>query len=159
MDPSLDWQLTPLHIAHVIMTAHPSSMKPRASHSWTTQPSTQLLGRLCVQLWFDRPGPRLTSCFPPVLQPGLVPASQTVSDPTCTLGLMPTWTSSDVLKHRRDKTWKIWESMSQAGTPSNPCILFLLPCSYLSLYWSQPSVLIKCQFECAWVSVSQCSLW
>ena len=54
-------------------------MKPRASHSCTTQPSTQLLGRLCVQLWFDRPGPRLTSHFPPVLHPVLVPASQSLS--------------------------------------------------------------------------------
>ena len=39
----------------------------------------QLLGRLCVQLWFDRPGPRLTSRFPPVLHPGLVPVSQSLS--------------------------------------------------------------------------------
>ena len=61
------------------MTAHPWSMKHRASHSCTTQPSTQLLGRLCVQFLFDRLAPRLTSRFPPVLHPGLVPVSQSLS--------------------------------------------------------------------------------
>ena len=60
--------------------------------------------------------------------------SKLVRVSTGTPGLMPTWTSRDVLRHRRDKTWKIWVSMSQAGTPSNPCILFLLPSSYLSLF-------------------------
>ena len=34
---------------------------------------------LCVQLWVDRPGPRLTSRFPPVLHPEWVPFSQSLS--------------------------------------------------------------------------------
>ena len=40
-----------------------------ASLSSNTQPSTKLLGSLCVQLLVDRPGPRLTSHFQPVLHP------------------------------------------------------------------------------------------
>ena len=80
--------------------ARPWSMKPQASHRCTTKHSIQLLGRLCVQLWFDRPGPRLTSRFPPVLHPGLVLASQSlpVSPPAhrswCPHGLL--WMSSDI---------------------------------------------------------------
>ena len=38
-----------------------------------------------------------------------------------TPGLMATWTSRDVLRHWWDKTWKIWESVSQAGSASSPC--------------------------------------
>ena len=60
--------------------------------------------------------------------------SKSVGVPTCTLGLTSAWTSRDVLRHRWDKTWKIWESVSQAGRASNPCILFLLLSSYLSLF-------------------------
>ena len=48
---------------------HPSPTQPQASLSSTTQPSTQLLGRLCVQLLVDSPAPRLTSHFQPVLRP------------------------------------------------------------------------------------------
>ena len=43
-------------------------------------------------------------------------------------------TSRDVLRHRWDKTWKTWESMSQTGSASSPCRFFLLPFSYLSLF-------------------------
>ena len=47
----------------------------------------------------------------------------------------------DVLRHRWDKTWKMWESVSQAGSAFSPCIFFLLPSSYLSLFCSHPIVL------------------
>ena len=43
-------------------------------------------------------------------------------------------TSRDVLRHRWDKTWNIWESRSQTGSASSPCRFFLLPFSYLSLF-------------------------
>ena len=48
--PFLGLTVTALHIALRILTTHPSSSQPQASLSSTTQPSTQLLGRLCVQL-------------------------------------------------------------------------------------------------------------
>ena len=54
---------------------------------------------------------------------------------------MARWTSRDVLRHRWDKTWKIWESVSQAGSASSPCKFVLLLFSYLSLFWCQPTVL------------------
>ena len=59
--------------------------------------------------------------------------SKPVRVPTCTPGMMPTWTSREVLRHRWDKTWKMWESVSQAGSASSPCV-FLLPSLYLSLF-------------------------
>ena len=60
--------LTVDRIALRILTTHPSSTQPWASLSSTTQPSTLLLGRLCVQLLVDRPGPILTSHFQLVLR-------------------------------------------------------------------------------------------
>ena len=67
--------------------------------------------------------------------------SKPVCVPSCTPGLMTTWTSRDVLRHRWDKTWKIWESMSQAGSASSTCRFILLPFSYLSLFLWEPTVL------------------
>ena len=47
-------------------------------------------GRLCVQLWVDRPGHRLTSRFPTVLHPGWVLVSQSLSvSPYARLGWWP----------------------------------------------------------------------
>ena len=40
--------------------------------------------------------------------------------PTCTLGLMTAWTSRDVLRHRWDKTWNIWESCLRQSVPPTP---------------------------------------
>ena len=111
------------------MTAHPSSMKPLASHSCNTQPSTQLLGRLCVQLWFDRPGPRLTMCFPPVLHPGLVPVSQSLSVSTpAHRGWWPhklLGMSSDIRGTRPGKYWS--PCLRQALPPTPVYYSYYLP--------------------------------
>ena len=66
-------------IALRILTPHPSSTQAQASLSSTSQLSTQILSRVCVQLLVDRPGPRLTSHFRPVLHPERVPFSQRLS--------------------------------------------------------------------------------
>ena len=56
--------------AHSPQDPDPSSLTHAAPVlSRTTQPSTQHLGKLCVQLLVDRPAPRLTSHFQPVLRP------------------------------------------------------------------------------------------
>ena len=40
--------------------------------------------------------------------------------PTCTLGMMHTWTCRAVLRHRRDKTWNMWESCLRQSVPPTP---------------------------------------
>ena len=40
--------------------------------------------------------------------------------PTCTAGMMPAWTPRDVLRHRRDKTWNIWESCLRQSVLPTP---------------------------------------
>ena len=39
---------------------------------------------------------------------------------TCTPGMTPEWTSWDVHRHRRDKTWNIWESCLRQSVPLTP---------------------------------------
>ena len=56
---------------------------------------------------------------------------------------------------------EMWESVSQAGSVSSPCVFFLLPSSYLSLFCSHPIVLfiftvLVCICVCACVCL--CSL-
>ena len=111
------------------MTAHPSSMKPWTSHICNTQPSTQLLSRLCVQLWFDRPGPRLTNHFPPVLHPGLVTVCQILAvSPPAHLGWCPhglLGMSSDIRGTRPGKYGSL--CLRQALPPTPVYYSYLLP--------------------------------
>ena len=139
--------MTALHIALRILTAHPSSTQ-LGPHSIAPHnlPHSSRAGCVCsseltdlgpdsppVSHWFSILNESLSvkACQCPQLHPR---ADDRV-------------TSRDLLRHRWDKTWKIWESMSQTGSASSPFRFFLLPFSYL--------MRTHCPFRihCAWVSV------
>lgn len=118
-----------------------------------TAPGQAVCAALRRQTWAQTHLP-FPTCSPSWMSPCL---SKPVGVPTCTPGMMPTWTSRDVLRHRWDKTWKVWESVSQAGSASSPCMFVLLPSSYLSLFWCQPTVLfVFTVLGCVCVCVGIC---
>ena len=102
-----------------------------------TAPGQPASAAMSSQTWAQTHLP-FPTCSPSWTSPCL---SKPVGVHTCTPGMMPAWTSRDVLRPRWDKTWKTWESVSQAGSAPSPCMFVILPSSCLSLFRCPPTVL------------------